>query len=366
MGESKEALALYVLESTGEPSTNHDDKLTLRLFQEDYPTGATVDGKPVIHKGIGLEPAWRDSPEVEYEYKDGRPVLAGYWNGLPDPNRAYIDAAKYKALPEGMKSQWRAYYRKCIPLAEGVKLAFVASTVELRIFNLFDKLTESRYGMALEHMGDLVEKRILRYKPSTGEPTEKRVYNAIRNRIMRAKQMFEYEHDTLLSGAVGRPIYEYLREHHTQKMQVEENTIYVQGFNKSSKPVKSVKVYDAPARDGLEPGRMYKIETTLKTPYFNKHGITIDSLTRQPIIMQLIKSEIEESLVTVLKVLSKEVLAMTAEAYRIESRDMATMPRQIAKAMLGNTLTQDVADLKRRVADHDRRIAALEQARGKE
>lgn len=111
---------------------------------------------------------------------------------------------------------------------------------------------------------------------------------------------------------------------------------------------------------------MYKIETTLKTPYFTSHGITIDSLTRQPIIMQLIKSEIEESLVTVLKVLSKEVLAMTAEAYRIESRDMATMPRQIAKAMLGNTLTQDVADLKRRVADHDRRIAALEQARGKE
>jgi len=33
---------------------------------------------------------------------------------------------------------------------------------------------------------------------------------------------------------------------------------------------------------------------------------------------------------------------------------------------LGNTLTQDVAELKRKVAEHDRRIAALERAKGKE
>jgi len=364
MGESKEALALYVLNATGEPSTNHDDKLTLRMYKGDYATGDMVDGRPVVAKGIGLDEGWRESPDIEYEYKDGARILNGYHNGLPEPDWARLSVKEYEALPAGMKSQWRPYWAKCIQLGEGVKLAFGRSTVELRLYNLFDKWSDSRYTMVLEHMADLVNKGILKYKPSTGEPTEKRVYNAIRNRVMRSKQMFEYEHDTLLSGAVGRPIYEYLRGNPTPKMLLDDNTIYVQGFNKASKPAKSVKIYDTQARDGLEPAKMYKIETTLRTPYFNKHGITIDSLTRQPIIMQLIKSEIEESLVTVLKALSRGVLVMTAEAYRVERRDMTTMPRQIARAMLGNTLTQDVAELKRKVAVLERDMEQVKRATG--
>ena len=364
MADSKEALALYVLDSSGKPSTNHDDKLTLRFNRGDYPTGAVKDGKPVVNKGIGLSPSWKESPYTEYEYKDGQRILDGYFNGLPAPYTAFMDAEKYRALPPAMQSQWIPYYRKCIPLAEGVKLAFVKSTVELRMYDLFDKMLDSRYGRALEHMAELVNMGIFTYKPSTDEPTEKNIYNAIRMRILRAKQMFEYEHDTLLAGSIGRPIYEYLREHPTGKMRLENNTIYVQGYGKEGKPAKAIKLYDAPARDDMEPGRMYKIETTLYTPYFTKHGITVDSLTKQPRIMELIKDELEDSLLTVLNALSREVLAVTAEAYAIDSRDVKLMPRQIARSMLNNTLTQDVADLKRRMATAERDIAALKRATG--
>ena len=365
MTDSKESLALYVMEHAGKPSTNHDDKLTLRFNKWDYPTGRIAsDGKPIINKGIGVETGLKDNPNIEYEYKDGHRIIDGYFNGLPEPDTAYMGVKDYNALHPAMKAQWIAYYRKCIPMAEGVKLAFVKGTVELRMYDLFDRMLESRYGRALEHMAELVNMGILKYTPSTDEPTEKNIYNAIRQRVLRAKQMFEYEHDTLLIGSIGKPIYEYLRAHPTGKLVVEDNTIYTQGYGKDSKPAKAVKVYDTGARDDAEHGRMYKIETTLYTPYFTRYGITVDELTKQPKIMELIKAELEDSLVSVLKVLSREVLVMTAEAYKVESHDMTTMPRQIARTMLGNTLTQDVAELKRDVAELKRWRARVEQQTG--
>jgi len=362
--ESKEATALYILETTGNNSTNHDDKLTLRLYQNDYWTGAMKDGGKVIAKGIGLAETWRESPYTEYEYKDGEKILGGYLRPTLNNEREYLTPKEYLELENREKESWRPYYKKCIPLGEGVKLAFVKSTIELRIYNLFDKLTESRYGMALEHMSDLVDKGILKYKPRTGEKTEKKMYNAIRNRILKAKQMFDYEHNTLLNGAIGKPIYDYLRANPSNKMVLDENTIYLQGHKKASKPAKAVKMYDSLARDGLESGKIYKIETTLHTPYFTRYEITVDSLTTQPDIMKLIKSEIESSLTGVMNMLSREVLTMTAMAYGVESRDMKEMPRQIARAMLKNTLTQDVEDLKIRTAELERWRARVEKETG--
>lgn len=371
MADGKESLVLYTLEASGKPSTNHDDKITFRFKKGDYPTGAVIDGVKVVDKGIGLSDDWRYSEIVEYEYKDGAKILDGYHNGLPEPNTAYMRPKEYDALPLPMKSQWQAYYKKSIPLADGVKLAMESATVALRITNLFGKLFDSRYGMAIKSMAKLVDEGVLKYKPSVGEPTDNNKYNAIRQRILRAKQMFEYEHDTLLVGSIGKPIYDYIKEHPTDKMILKDNTIYVQGHGKTSKTVKAVKMYDAPARDGMEPGRLYKIETTLYTKYFNDNKVTIDSLTKQPEIMELIKDELECSIVTVLKILSPEVMIMTAEAYRVDSRDVRDMPRQIARAMLGNTLSQDVAELKqwRKEKDiedrqRDRDIAALKRATG--
>jgi hypothetical protein len=361
MTDYKESMALYVLNGIGGLSTNHDDKLTLRLFKDDYKADGRPDSK--INKGIGLTESWRDCPDIEYDMKDGKRIVAGYHNGLKEPNTAYIGMAEYESLPDAMKAQWIEYYKKCIPLADGIKLAFEASTVALRITNLFDRLLDRRYGLALEQMAKLVEMGVLKYKPSVDEPSERNIYNAIRQRILRAKQMFEYEHDTLVIGSIGRPIYESLRQSQTEKMVLKENTVYLQGYNKSSKPRKAVKVYDAPARDGKEAGKLYKIETTLYTPYFNDNQISVDMLTTQPNIQELIKDEIEDSLVSVLSKVSREVLVMTAEAYAVESRDIKAMPRQIARQMLGRTLTQDVAELKRKVAEHDRRISALEQGK---
>jgi precorrin-6B methylase 1 len=56
---------------------------------------------------------------------------------------------------------------------------------------------------------------------------------------------------------------------------------------------------------------------------------------------------------------------MLAESLQVQTRNRRDMPREIARAMLRpeRTLTERVAELERRTADNERRIAALERER---
>jgi hypothetical protein len=59
----------------------------------------------------------------------------------------------------------------------------------------------------------------------------------------------------------------------------------------------------------------------------------------------------------------KNFITIHSEAVGVATRDRCCMPNEVARAMLRpeRTLTARVAELEQRMAEHDRRIAALER-----
>lgn len=339
----KESKAFQVAEMAEQTIITHDDKLLIRAQK---------------HK-IKLETDWRN--ETDITYSDGKVVRVNYMRTGIDGAPESISVERYDALTIHEQQSWRLQPLRGIQLADGVSLSIKNNQVDLLICTLMEDW-RSRYRMVLEYMVDAVDRGIIKYRPSAEVETEKNKVEAIRNRLKRHGMPTEYEHDILITGEIGNRIMADLREH-AAKVSDDGFTIYTQGYTRHKGETQvSVKVYDIGHREGKGDGKYFKIETTLLKPYF-KDKITVEQLTEQPEIQELIMDALQTTLTKVVGALSWEVQTMLAQALNIEVTDRRKAPSMIARSMLRSerTLTERVGELERKVAEHDKRIAAIER-----
>ena len=338
----KETEAFRVMDMAEEGIITHDDRLLIRAQKSE----------------IKLEATWREN--VDITYADGKPVILDYWRtgSTGESERASIE--QYAVMDWREKETYKPQILRGLVLAEGVSVAFQNNQMDLRICNLFDDW-RSRYRMALEYMVTLTERGVIKYRPTVEAEDDRNRLEAIRNRLKRYGRPTEYEHDILFRGELGQRIMIDLkgRADHIEG----ETTVYLQGYNRGDDTTKSVKFYDIGAREGQATGEYFKLETTMLKEYFKGQGITVSELTEQPIIQERINDGLAKTLTKVVGYLSWEVQSMTAQALGLEISDRRKAPAQIARAMLSTerTLTARVGELERKVAEHDRRIAALER-----
>lgn len=345
----KESKAFKVMDMAQTELITHDDRLLIRAQKSD----------------IKLEADWRDC--VDITYQDGRKVVVSYCRTGAGGELESISAEKYESLDMVQAYGFYPQYLRGLDLAEGVSVSFKNNQVDLRICNLMDDW-RSRYRMALEYMVELTERGVIKYRPTT-EGGDRNKVEAIRNRLKRYGRPTEYEHDILFRGELGRMIMADLKE---RAVHEEENTYYLQGYNRSDDTRLSIKFYDIGGREGTGAGEYFKLETTLLKEYFKANKLTVAALTEQPDIQELMADTLTKALTKVIGYLSWGVQAMMAQALNLEVTDKRKAPAMIARAALRSerTLTERVAVLerdmvavKREQEAVKRRVAALEQAK---
>lgn len=330
----KEEPAFRTMEKDGLGPLGHDDKLIIRMWKDDKRAGAGDE----IQKGVGLAEGWK--AQVPELWEHGRKVVSQYWNGKTKPDAENMKPDDWDALDltvrEAKKREgWRTVYVRGMELADRVNLVMSGFNVEIRLCDLYEKATESRYGMAINHLTDLVNQGVIAYAPRVAEPTRKNKWNAVRNRLLDAFVMMEYEHNILFPGYLGRRMLAEFNELDNKRIHRDGgSTVYLQGYVKSKDRQKKVKLYDVGAREGLAQGERFKLETTFFHPFFRDKGIKINALTLQPIIQEMIVEELVDTVAHVINLLSEETQDMLADAVNVDTRDRRKMPRGIAEAML--------------------------------
>lgn len=340
--EPKESGAFRVAAMVGESVITHDDRLLLRAQKSE----------------IGISKAWKET--VDVRHKDGEIQIVNYF----DREAGRCVSCEYvDGLSKPDPKRYRPQCLRGLDLGYGASVDLLNNQVDVYLLDLFSN-SGSRYRSALEAMLDMADRGTITYEPRTAESPRNR-REAVRNRLKRYMRPTEYEHDILISGELGKAVYNDLRQSEKAK-RIEENTVYLRGLNVGKDTRYSLKAYDIDKRDGTGAGSRFKIETTLRKKYFKTAKITVADMTFQPDIQVRICEELEKGLSYAVGLLSKETMAMLAEALEVETRDVCYMPKAVARAMLRpeRTLAERVAELERKFEEHDRDIAALKRATG--
>jgi hypothetical protein len=338
----KEGAAFRVLDMMGGGTIAHDDRLLLRAQKSD----------------IGLEESWRET--VDVRHRGGEIEIVNYFDRETGScvSREYVESME---APD--YARYRPQCLRGLDLGYGASVDLLNNQVDVYLLDLFNN-PGSRYRSALEAMLDLADRGTIRYTPRAEESQRNR-REAVRHRVKRYLKPTEYEHDILISGELGKAVYDDIRASGKDRA-AEENTIYLRGRNVEKDTRYSLKIYDVDARDGTGSGARYKIETTLRKAFFKAEGITVADMTFQPDIQERICKELEKGLSYSVGLLSGETMARLAEAVGVETRDRCYMPKEVARAMLRpeRTLTARVAELERVQAEHARDIERLKKATG--
>ena len=336
----KEQIALDVMEMTDAEALTHDDRLSVTMPKR---LEAMADGGGNKLKGLGIAEGWQWMPGVQVQ-ENGRTV---YWNGIKGDGSEYIGKSEYDKLKD--RTGWIEVRDRELFLADRVQAVFKDSRIELRLTNLFYKVMESRYTMALDHLADMVGRGLLKYESRKDDPTEKNIRDAVRMRAKRATQWITYEHDTLIPGRVIRPIIQELKAQSKDVKGDGGNVTIYMSAERYKGQTKSIKIYSPTMRSGLGNDDLYKIETTFLPAYFTNAKIKVDGLLTQPEIQARLEDDIAQGIALTLAGLSEGALEMLATEYRVETKDRRKIRQEIARKMIGRTLADEVADLKRRM-----------------
>jgi hypothetical protein len=346
----KEQIVLDLMIENRTHTTNHDDRLTLALWTS---IKRKADQHGNYQTGIGLHPDAKRLPGVIKQHDEGQVKISHYWNGKAVPEAVNISKEMYDKMDYQEQLAWQSISPHEKVLADNIKLVILTSSVELRICRLFDNIANKRYELALDSMERLLNDGFFKYEPRNDEPTRKNKRDAIRMRIKRAFQMLTYEHNVLLNEQYGQIVYDLLKPKAVQVVKGGNGeTLYLNA--KSGQ--RQVKVYSPTMREGRGTKELYKLEITFKSQFFNEHNIKIDDMLTQPEIQCMLFEQMVDVIARSFNGVDEGGLKVLAELYSIDTRDRDKVRKEIARAMLGRTLTDEVADLKRKVQQNTRDI----------
>lgn len=347
----KEDIAFEVMELSGEPTGTHDDMLLLR--------GEKTASQPG-RSSVGLTADyWRFT---DVKKKNGEPVLLGYVWYEGDKFMGGCSLSQWEDMEPAERKKYKPSYLQGIDLGDGASVVMRNNQVDLLLTDLFHDFG-SRYRSALEAMAELVGRGVLRYRPRT-EPTERNRIEALRNRLKRAMWPARYEHDVLIPGMLGEAVWRDLRASGKVK-HVTDSVAYMAGYQKYKGLQAAVKCYDIGMREGIEPGQFYKIETALYTPYFKNQGIGVAELTEQPTIAGRIRDRLVKDIGGVLRCISGETMEALQAELDLSPGRADRRHTEAAHALLDRrgTITEQLRELRKEVAENRRRIERLEADR---
>jgi len=353
----KESGAISIMQMSKNCTITHDDKLLIRGQKSDI---GIVQG---AHKK--LKPVYRDGDPVIVNY--------GYRSGL---KIEWVNQERYYDLIAlGVPSDmFLVQPLRGESLSSGSWVEIKGNQVDLYLLNLYKDFNASRYSRALNDVCDLEARGVFKYNPKKLQPTDKNKRDALRHRLIKYLKPREYEHNFLFTGELGGKIYKELREAIESKAKgtsnavLEDNTIYLRGYKQHKDTRYKSKFYNIAKREGGS-GDVYKFESTLLKAFFLGEGITMQNLTEQPKIQELVGGELAKSLKGLLNLLTDNTRGQLAMMLGLEIKNKREQVGLITSKMLKRdfTYTEQIKNLEIKQAKQEIKQAKLEaeQARQK-
>lgn len=201
----------------------------------------------------------------------------------------FISVPDYNALQN--KTGWFPVYKIYCKSDEHTIIEYSDNILSIRIHNLshWDK---SRYWATIRA---ILGSGLFEFNHRT-EPNEKRLYNAARNTLLRHFYIKRYEWGLILNPAISAVIHSVLNRliaDNAPGIRQELNTVYLHDSKYSQCHIKIYNIDAAQksrAGDQLEfrSGDRLKFEITYKHEYFRKHDLTVNLLTLQNVIADLL------------------------------------------------------------------------------
>ena len=248
-------------------------------------------------------------------------------------------------------------------LSHGVFIRAGTSHIDADITNLWGDF-RTRYRLGLEAIVTASRDGIFKYKPRTGELTERNRLEALRHRVKAHWVVARYEHNLVITDTEIASL--FMRE--LEESGIDETggaypgTIYVKGFNKASgrgKPLLT-KCYNMMAIHGV-PG--VKLEVTLRDRYLKGHDMRrVNTWLTQPEIQTTIAKTLEREWRGVMQSTPQTREALQ-DSMHVRQGELFTFMSSTRSTL--TELLERMSTAEQRQRDIERRVQALEQ-RGRE
>lgn len=291
----------------------NDDRLLLRSQKTNIKT----------HRKLPLKAGWKLQTR---KLKNKKPTA--YYTSYSE-KKPFVSVNEYDGFLESEQSFYLPCFERSIIGFEGKDISVIARNNEFII--QLEKLKgdfDSRYRGALNVMLDLNKMGVVDYKGNA--KTDRHKQESLRNVLNNWFKVSEYEYNYQFVGPVGLKIFNDLKTHKMCKQIVGNTTLYFQGYNKTSKTVKKIKMYNVTAkkekRDYNNKSDTYKIEVTLCKEFFKKNNIDLKKLlTFDTIIKQKdIRDEVEKTFIKYYKYLTDDTKALVLRGFKMGERELFT------------------------------------------
>jgi hypothetical protein len=203
-----------------------------------------------------------------------------------------IAPSEYHVLADRL--DYSPLYRIHCPMDDNVIIEYSANNYLFFRFNRLAHFDESRFGAAIKAV---INSNLFEFNHRT-DRTNKRIYNAVRNLIIRNFYISSYEFDFILNPACSAVAYKALTGMINRKVNGVRhvlNTFYLYGSKDTDFNVKAynITVNEDSTRRNLSPeyrsSDRLKLEITYKRPWFRDHDdLTIKDFTMQNVIADLL------------------------------------------------------------------------------
>lgn len=277
----------------------------------------------------GMEDHWR-------QFMARTDTCTGWYN--PDTGESH--GKGWEPSPEDIRNGWKQKWEWGRDLSPTVRIAAWDSTLDIRMRNLWEDMRR-RYRMQLEAVVTAEARGILSYKGKHELGSRER-QEAIRHRLRKHWRVALYEHDLLIKGEIADLLMRELQEYADRAgLKQEENTVYLKGYDGTSRKAKPlmVKAYRCSKHELPE---VAKIEVSFRSDYLKRNGMRDPAVwERQPDLQERLKESLKREW--------RQIMEHAPETKKRLARELRTTQRELFDTLAGsrNTLSERVAALER-------------------